>query len=75
MCDHRQITDEPESSHGDRTARCAADPTATGGHAMVVLAASYRVVTRSGRLSGGRACALSVRAAARNPVLRQERPK
>jgi hypothetical protein len=35
----------------------------TGGSTMAILAPSYRVVLKNGRLSGGRACALSARAA------------
>jgi hypothetical protein len=48
-------------------------PGTIGGHTMAILASSYRVVTKSGRLSGGRACALSARAAARNLALQQDR--
>jgi hypothetical protein len=35
----------------------------TGGNTMAILTTSYRVVLKNGRLSGGRACALSARAA------------
>jgi hypothetical protein len=37
----------------------------TSGHTMAVLASNHRVVLKNGRVSGGRACALSVRVAAR----------
>jgi hypothetical protein len=46
------------------TAQHAENP-ATGGSAMAILTSSYRVVLKNGRLSGGRACALSARAASR----------
>lgn len=47
--------DKPEP-HDDESA-------ATDSQAKTIVASSHRVVTKNGRLSGGRACALSARAA------------
>lgn len=41
------------------------DSMETNGNTLAILASSYRVVLKNGRVSGGRACALSARAAAR----------
>jgi hypothetical protein len=42
-----------------------AEALADGGNVLAILASSNRVVLKSGRLAGGRACALSARAASR----------
>jgi hypothetical protein len=50
--------DKPEPRDDD-------EPAATDSQAKTIVASSHRVATKSGRLSGGRACALSARAARR----------
>jgi hypothetical protein len=67
MSDRIQRTDDHKSLDEliAATAQHGGDATVTGGNARTILASSYRVVLKSGRLSGARACALSARVAAR----------
>jgi hypothetical protein len=66
MSDRLRHADKSERLHeAVATTAPRADDAVAGSHAMAILAGSYRVVTKSGRLSGGRACALSARVASR----------
>ncbi len=67
MSDRTRRADELKS-FGELIAAAArsADNTAeANGNTLAVLASNHRVVLKDGRISGGRACALSVRVAAR----------
>jgi hypothetical protein len=73
MSDRTRHADEPRSFDDviDTTTSQADDPAVTTrGHTLAVLASSNRIVLKSGRLSGGRACALSARVASRG-ILRR----
>jgi hypothetical protein len=49
-------------------------PTDTKGQTLAILASTHRVVLSNGRVSGGRACALSARAARRGILAVIPRP-
>jgi hypothetical protein len=49
----------------ETTTHQAEAPAETKGNTLVILASNHRVVLKNGRISGGRACALSARAARR----------
>ena len=51
-----------------------ADKATTGGYTLAILASSHRIVMKNGRVSGGRACALSARTASRGIVNRVPKP-
>jgi hypothetical protein len=67
MSDRIRHADEQKSLNEliATTALHADNAAETNGNTLAILSSSYRVVLKSGRLSGGRACALSARAAAR----------
>jgi hypothetical protein len=67
MSDRIRHTDEPRnlSELIATTAPQVDDLITTGGNTLAILASSNRIVMKNGRLSGGRACALSARAASR----------
>jgi hypothetical protein len=67
MSDRTRHADEPQNLNElITTAASQADgPITTRGNTLAILASSNRVVLKNGRLSGGRACALSARAASR----------
>jgi len=67
MSDRTRNAGEPRSFNEliAPTAPQADDPITTRGNTLAILASSNRVVMKNGRVSGGRACALSVRAASR----------
>jgi hypothetical protein len=67
MSDRIRQADEPRNLNEliATAAPQAHDTVTTGGNTLAILASSNRVVMKNGRLSGGRACALSARAASR----------
>jgi hypothetical protein len=67
MSDRIRQADEPRnlSELIATTAPQGHDPVTTGGNTLAILASCNRIVMKNGRLSGGRACALSARAASR----------
>jgi hypothetical protein len=67
MSNRRERTDEPISLSEliEAATHPTEGPADTKGQTLAILASTHRVVLSNGRLSGGRACALSARAARR----------
>jgi hypothetical protein len=60
---------EPDARAAHTTDHKAIDHNTIGGNATAILVGSQRLVLKNGRLAGGRACALSARAATRIQTL------
>jgi hypothetical protein len=66
MPDHTHHSDTPTTLNElSASVTHKAESPADGGNVLAILASSNRLILKNGRLSGGRACALSARAASR----------